>query len=149
MYLDAKEIGNRIKTYRKKRHLTQKELAEKIGCAEMTISQWERGLYTPKADLRVALADALEAPYADLFMDRTPMVFSSPEEFLKARYGNTGEKDGTSETISTAYGDHVINKVEYTFKRSNLTASELDELNNYYSYLMYKRNQAPTQDPEE
>jgi len=64
---NAKEIGNRIKKYRKNIHMTQKELAKKIGCAEMTISQYERGLYSPKIDARIAIAKALGVEYVDLF----------------------------------------------------------------------------------
>lgn len=149
MDLSTKEIGNRIKTYRKKRHLKQKELAEILGCAEMTVSQWERGLYAPKADMRVKIANALNVGYPDLFMDMTPESFSGPEEFLKARYGTSEEKDGISWSSKTSYGDSIKNDTTFTFRQSGLSENEANELNNYYSYLMFKRNQAPTQDPEE
>ena len=67
MELTAKEIGKRIKQYRKAARITQKELAEMVGCAEMTISQYERGLYSPKIDTRIAIAKALNVPYNTLF----------------------------------------------------------------------------------
>ena len=62
-----KEIGRRIKKYRKARHMTQRKLAEKIGCAEITIRQYESGRYEPRLVMRRAIADALNAPYGNLF----------------------------------------------------------------------------------
>ena len=38
-----KQIGKNIKNYRKKAGLTQRELAEKIGCNHITMSSIERG----------------------------------------------------------------------------------------------------------
>ena len=67
MDLSAKEIGKRIKQCRKEQRISQKELAQKIGCAEMTISQYERGLYSPKIDTRIAIAKALGVNYETLF----------------------------------------------------------------------------------
>ena len=41
------EIGNRISELRKKKGLSQEELAEKIGVARQTISKWELGETSP------------------------------------------------------------------------------------------------------
>ena len=65
---EKKEIGKRIKRFRKEKRITQRQLAEAIGCAEMTISQYERGLYSPKIDVRIAIAKALAVPYECLFV---------------------------------------------------------------------------------
>lgn len=42
--------GDKIKYYRKKEDLTMKELADKIGVAESTISYWESGKSSPRMD---------------------------------------------------------------------------------------------------
>ena len=149
MDLSAKEIGKRIKQYRKAKGFTQKELAEIIGCAEMTISQYERGLYSPKSDMREKIANALGVPSPDLFTDRTPETFDSPEDFMKRRAELSQEKNGISKNLKVSYGEHITNKLSYTFKQSGLTEAEANELDNYYSYLMYKRSKRPDQDPEE
>lgn len=149
MDLNAKEIGKRIKQYRKEKHITQKELAELVDCAEMTISQYERGLYSPKSDMRVKIANALGVSYADLFMDQTPMSFDSPEDFDKAWNKATELKDGITRSIKIGYGDHVTNEIICSFKQSGLTESEAIELDNYYSYLMYKRNTRSDRDKKE
>lgn len=62
-----KQIGMRIKNRRKELRMTQKELGQKIGCAEITIRQYESGRNAPKIDTRIALAKALDISYAALF----------------------------------------------------------------------------------
>lgn len=146
MDLSAKEIGNRIKQYRKAKHITQKELAEMVDCAEMTISQYERGLYSPKSDMRTKIANALSVSYMDLFMDMTPETFDSPEDFKKWAAEVSRPHNGISQNIHVSHGDRITNEVTYDFRRSGLTESEAYELDNYYSYLMYKRNKRGDQD---
>ncbi len=79
-----KIIGARIKERRKELKMTQKELGEKIGCAEITIRQYENGRYSPKIDTRIAIAKALEVNYDTLFRpfgDETDFLFE-----MAARY---------------------------------------------------------------
>lgn len=144
MDLSAKEIGNRIKQYRKAKPLTQKELAEMVDCAEMTISQYERGLYSPKIDMRVKIANALGVSYADLFMDQTPMSFDSPEDFKKAwEEAVQKSRESTDPEIAThpGAGGTVTNEViPHQLDVTDLSAVEREELENYKEYLIYKRS---------
>jgi transcriptional regulator with XRE-family HTH domain len=48
-----------LKELRKKRHLTQLELAEKTGLALVTISKYEQNCRKPSCDTIQKLADAL------------------------------------------------------------------------------------------
>lgn len=144
MDLSAKEIGNRIKQYRKAKPLTQKELAEMVDCAEMTISQYERGLYSPKIDMRVKIANALGISYADLFMDQTPVSFDSPEDFKKA-WEEAVQKSRESTAPEIAMRDKadgtVTNEViTHQLDVTDLSAVEREELENYKEYLIYKRS---------
>lgn len=41
------EIGNRIRKYREKLGISQKELAERIGVSNGRVSNWEQGLNRP------------------------------------------------------------------------------------------------------
>ena len=45
------EFGQRLKSLRKQRNLTQKQLGEKLGLSDKTISKWERGLGCPDISL--------------------------------------------------------------------------------------------------
>lgn len=147
MDLNAKEIGKRIKKYRKEKRLTQKELAKLIGCAEMTISQYERGLYLPKTDTRIALANALGISYGDLFIpDQTPLVFDSPEEFMKARDEALKKARASNKpTIEiTHQGDGTVTNVaRYRFEAKDLSEREYQVFDNLYSLLRNKDDNTP------
>ena len=54
------EIGNRIKDLRIENGMTQTQLAQKIGVATNTISQYEKGLSKTSIDVIVKLAVILE-----------------------------------------------------------------------------------------
>lgn len=50
-------FGERIKAYRKAMKLSQKELGEKIGALNTSISNWENNLNMPNADQIMALCE--------------------------------------------------------------------------------------------
>ena len=52
-------VGEQIKTIRKKKGLTQKQLAELTGLIEPTIRKYESGQRTPKSDNLIKIAEAL------------------------------------------------------------------------------------------
>lgn len=54
------EIGSRIRKYREKNNLSQKQLAEKIGVSNSRVSNWEQGLNRPDADILAAICVALD-----------------------------------------------------------------------------------------
>src|SRR5574344_400641 len=54
-----KEIGKNIKAYRKLKGLTQEELAEKIGIEPPSMSNLERGKFTPSVETLQKLSDIL------------------------------------------------------------------------------------------
>ena len=54
------EIGNRIRKYREASHLSQKQLAEKIGVSNSRVSNWEQGLNRPDADILAEMCVALD-----------------------------------------------------------------------------------------
>ena len=57
--MDIMKIGAFIKSQRTEINLTQKELAEKIGCTDKAISRWETGKGMPDSSFLVPLADIL------------------------------------------------------------------------------------------
>jgi len=50
-------IGEKIKKLREERNITQKELSEFIGVSKESISQYERGVQTPKPQTLIKLAN--------------------------------------------------------------------------------------------
>lgn len=64
-----REIGKKIKFYRKKRGLTQEQLAEKVELSSHFISALERGMYSVKLENLVKIINVLECTADDLFCD--------------------------------------------------------------------------------
>lgn len=62
-------IGDRIRTYREGKNLTQGALAAKVHVTQPAISQWERGLTMPTRPTQFALADALQVDRSWLFSE--------------------------------------------------------------------------------
>jgi transcriptional regulator with XRE-family HTH domain len=59
-------IGSIIKELRKKKGLTQEELAKAVGVSRLTVSMWESGKASPKAEFLKKLAEVLEVNVNDL-----------------------------------------------------------------------------------
>lgn len=59
-------MNNKIKELRKKKKLTQEELAQKINVTKLTISRWERGERLPKSDKAQELADFFNVSIGEL-----------------------------------------------------------------------------------
>ena len=53
-------IGQYIQSLRKQKHLSQKDLAEKLGISFQAVSKWEIGENLPDASILLELADILE-----------------------------------------------------------------------------------------
>ena len=49
--MDQEKIGNKIKEIRKENHLTQAELAEKLGVTYQAVSKWENGKNIPDIEI--------------------------------------------------------------------------------------------------
>jgi transcriptional regulator with XRE-family HTH domain len=57
--MDSKKIGDYISTLRRKRNLTQKDLADQLGVTDKAVSKWERGAGYPDISLLKPLAEIL------------------------------------------------------------------------------------------
>ncbi len=60
------EIGMRLRKYREKSGLSQKELAELLGISNSRISNWEQGINRPDADILADLCRALNVSPSEL-----------------------------------------------------------------------------------
>ena len=55
-----------LKALRKKKGITQEELAARLNVARQTVSKWEKGLSVPDSELLIKLAEILEVPVSRL-----------------------------------------------------------------------------------
>lgn len=74
-------IGERIKQARKDAKMTQRELAEKLKISYVGISQYERGIRTPKLDTLKKIADALGTDVNFLMSGKT--LEQRDKEFIR------------------------------------------------------------------
>lgn len=78
------EIGNRIKSLRKKMNLTQEELADRSELTKGFISQLERNLNSPSIDTLADILEALGTNLGDFFSENTKeqIVFTREDFFV-------------------------------------------------------------------
>ena len=57
--MDQLKIGKFIADCRKRKNLTQMQLAEKLGITDKAVSKWERGVAMPDASIMLELCDIL------------------------------------------------------------------------------------------
>ena len=65
--MNQKKIGAFIAECRKRKKLTQLELAEKCGVTDRSVSNWENGVCLPDASLYILLCDILQISINELF----------------------------------------------------------------------------------
>ena len=86
-------IGERICEYRKRRGLTQAELAEILGITDKAVSKWERGISSPDVSILSKLASALGVTADELIkggdcqLGDTGENFISLEKYLMGDFG--------------------------------------------------------------
>ena len=74
---------NRIKKLRKEKNLTLKELGQKVGMANNTLSQYETGKREPKLETWNKLAEYFNVPTSYLMgLDRNDLKFSTKQEAI-------------------------------------------------------------------
>ena len=91
--MEAYEVGKVISKQRKKLHLTQKDLSEKLYVSDKAVSKWERGLCFPDISILLPLTEVLEISLYDLLKGKTEKT--DVEEILKT---------------TVEYSEHEINR---------------------------------------
>ena len=81
------EFGGVIRQRRKEAGLTQEQLAKRIGCATITIRQYESGKRTPSLNVLQDIANALDLEIFDLLPDDT--IQNAPFKGLSEEEKNT------------------------------------------------------------
>ena len=119
--MDAKRFGAFISERRKKQHMTQADLAEKVGVTDKAVSRWERGLGFPDINTMEPLADALGVSLLELM--RSEMQITEGDDVKK---DETAEKDGTVEMGGTAEKNGMAEKREKAEKK--YTSAEVTEM---------------------
>lgn len=59
--------GALIRKLREMRSMSISDLAEAVGVTPGAVSQWENGRFTPRDDMQVRIAKALDVPWSTIF----------------------------------------------------------------------------------
>ena len=68
------EFGNKLYELRKKKGLSQEELASRLEVTRQTVSKWELGDSTPDLDKLVLLAELFEISLDELVLDKVSVT---------------------------------------------------------------------------
>lgn len=91
LIFDLMEIGNRLYEYRKRKHLTQAQLAEKAGLSDRAYAEIERGNANMRLETFLKICESLEITPNDILVKKDSEGFSYDE--LKKRLENCTEKE--------------------------------------------------------
>lgn len=82
--MDLRKIGKFISEVRNEQGLTQKELSEKLGVGDKTISKWERGVNAPDISILQKLCKELDISVVELLNgERTENHKNNEVDFIK------------------------------------------------------------------
>lgn len=101
-------LNENIKSFRKKKDLSQEELAIKLNVVRQTVSKWELGLSVPDAEMLIKLADVLETSINTLLGETNqtePDITSIEEishklELLTVQFAEHNEKHRKKTMVS-------------------------------------------------
>lgn len=86
--LDNKKFGLLISELRKEKHLTQKELGDKLYVTDKTISKWERGISMPSIALLIPISNLFNISVTELLqgerLDDFDKVEKIESEFIRS-----------------------------------------------------------------
>lgn len=86
------EIGKQIRKYREARHISQKELAQRLGISNSRVSNWEQGVNRPDADMIAGICVALQVSPSELLDVRlSPDEYSDHEKRVMEAYRSKPE----------------------------------------------------------
>ena len=120
-------IGNRIKNIRISKKISQKKLAETIGCATVSIQKYESNERTPSLEVLNKIAVALGVLVSDLVGESN----NYDNEFIKIMY----DKNLDIEIYSQLLKNPIIEK-KFNYKYKEIGAKELAELITFMDQML-------------
>ncbi len=149
--MDLKKIGAFIAACRKRKGLTQMELAEKLGVTDRSVSNWENGVCLPDASLYRLLCDILQISINELFageyiceedykrkadenllclLERR-MYETSPKDISFEEFQNALRKISETTTLLQRFGNKQ-EAVDYMVSETGLPEDECSRAYDYY-----------------
>ncbi|MBR5060350.1 MAG: helix-turn-helix domain-containing protein [Clostridia bacterium] len=121
-------LGDKIKMLRKKRKMSQNELAEKLYVSRALVTKWELGKRYPQRDVLEKMAGIFDMSYEDLIKDDRNDLDAREELSGDLGEDAVGESGG-DETIVRAMADKIS-----TFLKTLPPAERKIFIRRYYYY---------------
>lgn len=100
---DRSIIGNRLLDFRKRKGLTQAEVAEKAGLADRTYADIERGTTNMRVDTLLRICAVLDITPNDLLVDESPALSVRQDELFIKLAGCTASQHETALGLLALY----------------------------------------------
>ena len=143
-------IGENIKKFRKEKGLTQKQLAEKCGMAEITIRQYETGKREPRLDQQKIISKALDIPLIYIISGTSDVIsnalfIASIQDVLDMAESVGRDVNKTSELIELEI------KLLFNYNKLNIEGKikAVDHVEMLAKIPEYQKEETPDQNPEE
>lgn len=126
--------GQLIRAARKRKKMTQAELAEKLKISYVGVSQWENGIRNPKYDTIKKIADALDVDWTELVPADEQCEIITKHIVEKA---DLTVKDENGNIIRQGDGKPWVKTSEFEMHRMGILQFESDEDRTafFYSHL--------------
>lgn len=139
-------INKNIKEFRRKRGLTQKQLADLLGVSQNAVYNWENGKRQPKLDTLRKISQALGVPVTELINVPDP-------DGMLARYSLRDRIQDTLLSIGylVFYDENdAFLAINFPDGYLEITASDLDDLaDTAASYLEFKVQELRRKNPQD
>lgn len=76
-------LGDKIKSLRLEKGLSQESFAKELSVVRQTVSKWEKGLSTPDSDMIILIANVLDTTVSDLLCENVNEPSAPPQENVK------------------------------------------------------------------
>ena len=86
------DIGERIKSIRKQKRITQREICKKANCSNSTLSRWENGDRNPTFDCVQRVCDALGVSIAELCKEDSDRKTTIDKQIIADSIEHYGEE---------------------------------------------------------
>lgn len=135
--------GEKIKEFRKKRGLTQKQLGNLCGMADSAIRRYENGRANPKIETLRKIADALEVNVTELLNDGAIVGSIITDNILQ----HNAIKDVAScnETVKSRYNKYLeknVNTIAAHFDGEEFTDEEMKQIIKFAEFVKSKRKKS-------
>ena len=91
---------NRLKEHRARLGLNQQEMGRRVGVSRQTISQIERGIYSPSVEIAFKISQVCEAPVEE--------IFGTPDMKSPVKIEKKTEADHSDSTFDSDFDGNTL-----------------------------------------